>query len=202
MKTNQQHKLKSSSTACQCYTDLQLIYYPKLTLNSNLFKIFKQTLAWQAEHLRIYGKVVKVPRQVAWYGDANAIYRYSGVDHQPHPWTNELLEVKHCIENKLGCDFNSVLANYYHDGNDYMGWHADNEKELGQQPLIASLSLGATRSFVLKHKQNGNKIKFYLADRSLLLMRGKTQAYWLHSLPKIKNALGARINLTFRKILA
>lgn len=170
--------------------------------SDRLFAQLMATLAWQEETLWICGKCCKAPRLMCWYGDPDAHYRYSGVDHPPNPWTEELLAVKHKIESTGPWSFNSVLANLYRDGKDSMGFHSDNEKELGQNPVIASLSLGEERLFKLRHKKRKDMMAVKLGHGDLLLMGGTLQHHWLHSLPKTAQSIGSRINLTFRKIIA
>ena len=138
---------------------------------------------------------------MCWYGDADANYQYSGVHHQPMPWTATLLSIKEKVERHCQHRFNSVLGNLYRNGSDSMGCHADNEKELGVNPLIASLSLGDDRLFRLHHKKKKLKIDIALQQGDLLVMAGTLQHHWLHSLPKTKSPKKPRINLTFRKIL-
>ena len=157
-------------------------------------------LAWQQEWIVIAGKRVLVPRRVCWYGDEGAVYRYSGVDHQPLRWTPGLLELKERVERFLGVVFNSVLCNHYRDGADSMGWHADKEKELGRDPVIASLSLGATRRFLLRHNKTKAAVALDLDSGSLLVMQGALQHHWRHCVPKDPHCLEPRINLTFRRI--
>ncbi|MGJ0485819.1 MAG: alpha-ketoglutarate-dependent dioxygenase AlkB family protein [Methylomicrobium sp.] len=166
-----------------------------------LFAEFYRTLAWQEESIPIFGKWCKVPRLMCWYGDAEAVYRYSGVAHQPLPWTSELWSVKAQIETFSRCAFNSVLANLYRDGRDSMGYHADNEKELGINPVIASLSLGDSRLFRLHHKKRRENLDIVLEHGDLLFMAGALQHHWVHALPKTRQAKNSRINLTFRRIL-
>ncbi|MGZ5006392.1 MAG: alpha-ketoglutarate-dependent dioxygenase AlkB family protein [Methylobacter sp.] len=166
-----------------------------------LLEQLKTGLAWQEEAIFIYGRSVKVPRLMCWYGDSGACYRYSGVDHQPIPWTPLLQAVREKVERQCLCTFNSVLANLYRDGNDSMGCHADDEKELGANPVIASLSLGDERLFKLHHKTTKDKLDMVLAHGDLLVMAGALQHHWMHAVPKTKKAKTARINLTFRKIL-
>jgi alkylated DNA repair dioxygenase AlkB len=166
-----------------------------------LFADFYRTLAWQDESILIFGKRCKVPRLMCWYGDVEAVYRYSGVEHQPLPWTSELSAVKTQIERFCGCAFNSVLANLYRDGRDSMGYHADNEKELGINPVIASLSFGDARLFRLHHKKRRENLDIVLEHGDLLVMAGELQHHWVHALPKTRQAKNSRINLTFRRIL-
>ncbi len=167
------------------------------------FQILRRELAWKQEHYTVYGRRVAAPRLTAWYGDAGASYRYSGVDHQPLPWHPLLLDLKQLVEQHCGTPFNAVLANRYRDGRDSMGWHADDEPELGRDPVIASLSLGATRLFKLrpKGKKNREGLDIPLPAGSLLLMAGALQHHWQHSLPKTRRPVGERINLTFRQVL-
>ncbi|MDD5035118.1 MAG: alpha-ketoglutarate-dependent dioxygenase AlkB [Methylococcaceae bacterium] len=166
----------------------------------DFFKRLLGTLAWQEEEIIIAGRRVKVPRLVCWYGDAGAVYRYSGTTHHPLPWTEALLDLKARIENHSGHDFNSVLGNLYRDGQDSMGWHADREKVLGVNPFIASLNLGEERLFRLRHNRSGETLDIALANGSLLLMGGALQHHWRHCVPKTKTEKSARINLTFRTI--
>jgi alkylated DNA repair dioxygenase AlkB len=166
-----------------------------------LFEACYRTLAWQEEAVLIFGKACKVPRLMCWYGDPEAIYRYSGIEHRPLPWTRELAAVKAEIESTGGYVFNSVLANLYRDERDSMGYHADNEKELGINPAIASLNLGDSRLFRLRHKKRWQNLDIVLEHGDLLLMAGALQHHWLHALPKTRQAKGPRINLTFRYIL-
>lgn len=158
-------------------------------------------LAWQEETLLIFGRRVKAPRLMCWYGDPGAAYRYSGVDHPPLPWNSVLKELKAAVEAVCGQDFNSVLANLYRNGRDSMGCHADNEPELGFRPVIASLSFGAGRRFKFHHKSQRLTVNLVLEHGDLLVMQGDTQHQWLHSVPKSQCELPPRINLTFRKIM-
>jgi len=153
---------------------------------------------WHTEQLKLFGKWVIVPRKVLWFGDKDTEYFYSGKQHTPLPWREPLIELQKRLD--FFAPFNSVLANYYQDGNDYMGWHSDDESELGEQAIIASLSLGASRRFIFRHKTSKHKIRLMLEHRSLLLMYGKCQDQWQHSLPKMKKIHDERINLTFRYI--
>ena len=139
---------------------------------------------------------------MCWYGDPDAGYRYSGIDHQPRPWTPELQAIRARVEKQCQCIFNSVLANLYRDGKDSMGCHADDEKELGRNPVIASLSLGDERLFKLHHKNSKATLDIILGHGDLLVMAGTLQHHWQHSVPKTKKFKTGRINLTFRRILA
>ena len=166
-----------------------------------LFKTLLQSLAWRQEQIFLYGRWVKVPRLMCWYGDEGTCYQYSGVNHQPLPWTEALLQAKQEIELQFQCSFNSVMANLYRNGSDSMGCHADDEKELGKNPLIASLSLGEERLLKFRHQQSKEVVDVILSDGDLLLMAGEIQHHWRHELPKTKKQKSERINLTFRKIL-
>lgn len=159
-------------------------------------------VSWKQESIKIYGKVHPQPRLSAWYGDENAAYSYSGIELQPMPWTPVLSDIKSRVESITGYAFNSVLLNYYRDHNDCMGMHSDDEKELGLQPVIASLSLGDERDFILRHKYRKDlkSIKIPLPSGSLLLMKGDTQTCWKHGINRQRHACGARVNLTFRQI--
>jgi len=159
-------------------------------------------LHWQEEDIFIFSKWVKVPRLMCWYGDPEAYYEYSGVNHKPLPWSADLKAVKEKVEQHCQSTFNSVLANLYRDGQDSMGCHADDERELGINPTIASLSLGEERLFKMHHKKTKKSLNIILQNGDLLVMGGTCQRYWMHSVPKTKAPKGPRINLTFRKILA
>jgi alkylated DNA repair dioxygenase AlkB len=155
---------------------------------------------WRQEEITVYGKPYLQPRLSAWYGDL--AYSYSGIRLEPLPWTPTLLDIKRRVETLVKHQFNSVLLNYYRDQNDSMGMHSDDERELGPQPAIASLSLGEERTFLLKHKSRKDlkTVKLALATGSLLLMQGQTQQYWQHGINKERLACAPRINLTFRTI--
>jgi len=170
--------------------------------SDRLFALLQAELVWQEEAIFIYGRWVKVPRLMCWHGDKDAWYRYSGVSHQPLPWTPVLQAIRERMERQCQCSFNSVLANLYRNGADSMGCHADNEKELGLNPVIASLSLGDERLFKLHHKQSKEKRDIVLGHGDLLVMAGTLQYHWTHSVPKTKKLKKPRINLTFRKIKA
>jgi alkylated DNA repair dioxygenase AlkB len=167
----------------------------------DLFARLREELPWAQESLLIFGRRHAVPRLVSWHGDRGARYRYSGVVHEPAPWTAVLLAVRDRAEDLAGCRFNSVLANLYRGGRDGMGWHADDEPELGPEPVIASVSLGATRRFRLRHRTSGETRTLELTHGSLLVMSGPLQRHWLHSVPKTARPVGPRINLTFREIV-
>lgn len=158
-------------------------------------------LDWQARTIRIFGRDVLQPRLTAWYGDV--AYTYSGVTLAPSPWTAPLAQLRDRLIVETGVELNSVLCNLYRSGGDSMGWHADDEAELGPTPVIASVSLGATRRFVLRHKRKkAPAVSLELPGGSLLVMAGTLQRYWRHALPRDSRVLTARINLTFRRIVA
>lgn len=187
-------------------TDGEVSFLEYLTLPHANTELLAQLIAetpWRADPIKVWGKVYMQPRLMAWYGDMGKSYMYSGRLYEPYPWTPLLLTLKECVEQACERRFNSVLLNYYRDGNDSMGFHSDNEPELGNNPVIASLSLGETRTFVLKHKSNKalKPIRIQLNDGSLLLMEGELQTYWQHGIPKVATACGPRINLTFRTII-
>lgn len=154
---------------------------------------------WRAEHITVYGKTYLQPRLTAWHGETS--YSYSGMTLHPLPFTPLQLLLKQAVEQATGRQFNSVLLNYYRDQRDSMGFHADDEKELGPHPAIASLSFGAARTFILKHRRQPRQLKLALGDGSLLLMAGALQSHWLHGINKESKPCGPRINLTFRYIL-
>lgn len=168
---------------------------------TELFDELRRGIEWRQEDVVIFGRRHPVPRLVAWHGDPGARYTYSGTPHEPLPWTPALERVRGRVQALTGCEFNSVLLNLYRDGRDGMGWHADDEPELGPNPVIASVSLGAVRRFCLRHRQRrGQKVDISLPNGSLLLMSGATQHHWVHSVPKTAVAVGERINLTFRRV--
>jgi alkylated DNA repair dioxygenase AlkB len=156
-------------------------------------------IPWQTEDILIFGERRRVPRLVSWHGDPGTAYSYSGTAHEPLPWTPQLLQLRDRVQNLTGHAFNSVLLNLYRDGKDSMGWHADDERELGREPAIASVSLGATRRFKLRHRRQPRAaITLDLAHGDVLLMAGATQHTYVHSVPKTARPTGARINLTWR----
>ncbi len=185
--------------------DSDISYYPDFLASDialNYFEIFKKTIPWQQDDIKIFGKVHAQPRLTALYADNNKPYSYSGITMQPHLFTKELLDLKRLVEEKSNTLYTTCLLNLYRNGKDSNGWHADNEKELGINPIIASVSLGQKRVFHLKHRTNKNlKHKIELENGSLLIMAGKTQHHWLHQIPKTAKPIQERINLTFRSII-
>lgn len=159
------------------------------------------TIQWKNDEAIIFGRHIITKRKVAWYGDKDYAYTYSNTTKQALPWTKELLELKTLVEKISGTQYNSCLLNLYHDGNEGMAWHSDDEKALGKNTDIASLSLGAERKFSLKHKKDKETVSTILENGSLLVMKGETQTNWLHSLPKTKKVTTPRVNLTFRTII-
>ena len=168
---------------------------------ANLMDQLQTSLAWESDQLILFGKKITTRRKVAWVGDSDCSYTYSGVKKTPQAWTPELLSIKQRMEELAQSEFNSCLLNLYHDGDDGMGWHSDDEKELDASAPIASLSLGAQRKFAFRHKEDKTIIPVYLENASVLIMRSPTQKFWQHALLKSKKVSTSRINLTFRKIL-
>lgn len=167
-----------------------------------LFTELRRDVDWRQEEIVIFGTRRRVPRLVAWHGDAYARYTYSGVAHEPEPWTRALRRVRERVRRFTGVHFNAVLLNLYRDGRDSMGWHADDEPELGRDPVIASVSLGAARRFCLRHKRHRSlRLDLTLEDGDLLLMSGTTQRNWMHAVPRTARPVGERINLNFRQVL-
>lgn len=161
----------------------------------------KENSKWQQDEIFLFGKKRLAPRLSAWYGDEGMSYTYSGLELQPKKWNELLLEIKEKIENEVSIKFNSVLLNYYRYGQDSMGWHSDDEKELGKNPVIASLTFGYPRRFILRNKKDyTDKIDIPLEHNSLLIMKGDIQHKYQHSVPKTKKEVGERLNLTFRTI--
>lgn len=165
-----------------------------------LFEKMKNDFPWESNRIKIFGKEYDVPRREAYFADPGKSYGYSGKSLTLHSWNEALLKLKEKIEQETGHKFNACLANYYRDGNDSNGLHADNEPELGRNPVIASLSFGAKRKFRLKHNTTKEVVNFELSHGSLLIMAGECQHYWKHEIPKQKKIVGGRINLTFRWI--
>ena len=185
--------------------DARLIWRPgwlEPATADRLLVLLQREIPWEIHRIRLFGRTLDSPRLSCWIGDPQARYRYSGSAFLPHPWHPALRELAERLQDELGETFNSVLANRYRDGHDSMGWHSDDEPELGPQPVIASLSLGATRRFVLKHRRDpALKAEWALDHGSLLVMAGTTQRHYKHALPRTARPLRERINLTFRHIL-
>jgi len=157
-----------------------------------------ETIAWKNDEAIIFGKRIITKRKVAWYGDNNFSYTYSNITRTALPWTSELLQLKQLAEKKTGAIFNSCLLNLYHNGDEGVAWHSDDEKALGKNAPIASISFGAERTFSFRHKRTKEARSVILETGSLLVMAGETQTNWLHALPKTKKVSKPRINLTFR----
>lgn len=165
------------------------------------FEKLLREIEWRNDEAFIFGKHIITKRKVAWYGDQDFSYAYSNVTKTALPWTKELLELKQIAEKMTGETYNSCLLNLYHNGSEGMGWHSDDEKALGKDSAIASFSFGAERKFAFKHKQSGERVDIFLENGGLLVMKGMTQANWLHRLPPTKKVKTPRINLTFRKMV-
>ena len=163
-----------------------------------LFEALQAALPWERHRITVYGRTFDAPRLSCWIGDAEATYVYSGTRFVPHPWPPMLAALRDRLDDELGATFNSVLANLYRDGADRLGFHRDNEPELGARPLIASVSLGATRRFRFKGREAS--IGLDLTHGSLLVMSGDTQRNYQHAVPPTARAVGPRINLTFRRV--
>ncbi|ALM06563.1 2OG-Fe(II) oxygenase [Sediminicola sp. YIK13] len=185
--------------------DADITYYPNFLdpmEADTYFEVFKNTVPWQQDKIKIFGKTHAQPRLTALYGNNSKPYSYSNITMQPHDFTVELLDIKERIEVLSKNSFTTCLLNLYRDGKDSNGWHADNEKELGENPVIASITLGQERYFHLKHRQHKElKHKLLLEHGSLLLMKGTTQHHWLHQIPKTAKPVSERINLTYRVII-
>lgn len=155
---------------------------------------------WQQRQVTVFGKQHPQPRLVAWFGEPETTYTYAGLTLEPLSWTPAILELKRTCDELANTVFNSVLLNLYRDGEDTVGWHSDDEPELGTDPVIASVTLGATRRFDFRHKRTRETIKALLPAGSILVMSGRTQEDWSHQLPRTKKVGAPRINLTFRRI--
>jgi len=168
---------------------------------NELSKIVFSNINWKQDSIKLYGKTIPLPRLTSWYGDSGKAYTYSGITSQPNEWNKGLLYLKERIEHCAGVEFNSVLLNWYRDGQDHLNWHADDEKELGKNPIIASANFGEPRDFIIRRNDNPSvKIVLPLRHGTLLLMRGALQHFWQHSVPKRTKIGGSRFNLTFRRI--
>lgn len=181
--------------------DGELWFQQRLALDYPPEQVMRRLLDetdWRHEQVRVWGKLHMQPRLTAWHGEAS--YRYSGKTFHPLPFTPLQLHIKQAVEHATGRRFNSVLLNYYRDQHDSMGFHADDERELGPDPAVASVSFGAPRTFILKHRRLPKTVKLALGDGCLLLMAGTLQQHWLHGINKERTPCGPRINLTFRMI--
>ena len=183
--------------------DADLLYFEKVDFAEPalLEQLIKET-QWKTEEITVFGKTYPQPRLVAWYGDEGASYTYSGVRHESRPWSRRLQFLREQVQILAGANFNSVLLNYYRDQQDSMGLHADDEPELGEEPIIASLSLGEERTLYFKHKSRRDLKNFNLplSSGSVLIMKGATQRHWKHGLRKLSRPCGPRLNLTFRLV--
>jgi alkylated DNA repair dioxygenase AlkB len=183
--------------------DAEVVFYSALfaqEVSKRLFVELHDSINWKHEPIKLFGKYILQPRLTAYYGDKP--YTYSGITMQPLPWNNALLEIKSIIEPLAGVNFNAVLINLYRGGNDSIGWHSDDERDMAQGSVIGSVSLGATRRFIFRRRDNHKiKVEFNLAQGDFLIMSGKTQQYWQHQVPKSSKITESRINLTFRVII-
>ena len=168
--------------------------------SGSLFERLVSDLDWQEHTLNIFGRLIKQPRLTAWYGDPGRSYEYSGLLLHPLRWTQDLITIKETCEKLTGHQFNSVLANLYRNGKDSVAWHADDENELGSEPIIASVNLGNRRRFDLRHRESGKIVRCEMPVGSVLVMSGLSQSCWLHQVPKTAKNVGPRINLTYRWI--
>lgn len=187
--------------------DLGVIFDHHQVDRNSLYERLLKELPWHSDTVTLFGKTHVTTRQIVWMGDDGLSYHYSGHLRQTVAWTVSVLQLKQVVEKQLasiGIDvtFNSCLLNYYPTGSEGMGYHADDERELGEQPIIAALSLGATRKFVLKHKKTPDKVELYLESGQLIVMHGDTQKYWKHTITKTKTVSEGRISLTFRRVLS
>lgn len=185
--------------------DGEVEYFPQFFTQEESRDYFNDLLLninWKQEPIIIYGREVMQPRLTAWYGDAGKSYSYSGITMHPYQWTEALLAIKQKVEETAKVSFNSALLNQYRDGKDSVGWHRDNEKDLGINPIIASVSFGATRTFQFRnYKDKKITRSIELTNGSLVLMKGVTQHHWEHQIPKTTRVLSNRINITFRVIV-
>ena len=169
--------------------------------SAKLLKKLISTLCWESMMINMFGKSTKIPRLQCWIGDEGCEYRYSGKQLNRQSWNKDLTMIRKKIYGELKIDFNSVLANYYRDGRDSMGWHSDNEKELGPRPTIASISFGSERDLIFRNKISKKTLSIPQTNGCLILIDGKTQKNWQHSIKKTQKIIGPRINLTFRNII-
>ncbi len=193
-----------SQTANLLPYDGEVNYYGKIidsALSAQYLEYLLNDIAWKHDEAKIMGKHIITKRKVAWYGDDNFDYTYSNTTKQALPWTNELIELKDIVEATTKTAFNSCLLNLYHDGSEGMAYHSDDEKSLGKNTVIGSLSFGAERKFLFKHKHTKQSASIVLEHGSLLVMKGATQTNWMHRLPPTTKVTRPRVNLTFRTII-
>tara|TARA_Y100000816_G_C25882781_1_gene460596 strand:- start:54 stop:650 length:597 start_codon:yes stop_codon:yes gene_type:complete len=169
--------------------------------SNELLKKLISDLPWESMAIKMFGKDITIPRLQCWVGDKGCDYKYSGKKLNRQDWTADLIMIREKIYKELNIDFNSVLVNYYRDGKDSMGWHSDNERELGPSPTIASISLGSERDLVFRNKINKEVLPIPQTHGCLILIDGKTQKNWQHAIKKTRKVIGPRINLTFRNII-
>ncbi|WP_416307529.1 alpha-ketoglutarate-dependent dioxygenase AlkB family protein [Neptunicella sp. SCSIO 80796] len=186
-----------------CLPQASIQYYQQfipVEQADDLLALLLKQLNWRQDHIKMYGVEHKIPRLQAWYGDPDSEYQYSGLQMTPQPWTDTLQHIRQLCEQQTQHKFNSVLCNLYRNGQDSVGMHADDEAELGPQPIIASVSLGQARALMFKHKTTRQSHKLLLQHGSLLVMKGLTQQHWLHGINKSPSVTKPRVNLTFRQI--
>lgn len=195
----------STSAERLAMSDAKVTFYKHFFNTEESDRIFSDlhaNIAWQQDKMNMYGKEINLPRQTAWYGDAGKSYTFSGIHLDPKPWTPTLLQIKQKIEEVADVEFNSVLLNLYRNGQDSISWHTDAERELGENPIIGSVSFGGTRRFLFRHRYDKTeKTEVALTHGSFLLMAGETQHFWQHQIPKTAKHVDPRINLTFRTIV-
>tara|TARA_B110000467_G_C18272845_1_gene453535 strand:+ start:592 stop:1206 length:615 start_codon:yes stop_codon:yes gene_type:complete len=183
--------------------DGEVVYYGEVMSNSEAdfyFSTLLKNIDWRCDQAMVFGKLIETKRKVAWYAEQDFSYTYSNITKRSMPFTSSLYALKTLVEQKTGASYNSCLLNLYHSGEEGMAWHSDGEKDLQKNGAIASLSFGVERKFVFKHKENKEVVALQLKAGSLLVMKGVTQAHWLHRLPPTKKVTEPRINLTFRTI--
>jgi len=197
------NQIQKSKTGLTEVENGEYIFYPNFYSKSEsdiILQKLKSEIEWKQESMNMYGKQVNFPRLTAWYGDNDRPYSFSGIKLEPKNWTKELYEIKEKVELISKVKFNSALLNRYRSGNDSISWHTDAEKELGINPVIASVNFGATRKFQLRHLKTKEKLELELTHGSLLIMQGELQHFWQHQVPKTNKNVDERINLTFRVI--
>lgn len=183
--------------------DGEFIYHVKYfskTESDKYLNTLINSIEWRQDRMTMYGKEINFPRLTAWYGNGDKPYTFSGITLPAKVWTPELLEIKASLKSLVEIDFNSVLLNRYRSGDDWISWHQDAEKELGRNPVIASVNFGGTRKFQIRHLRTKEKLDIELGHGSVLVMMGAMQHHWQHQVPKTKKQIGERLNLTFRVI--